>query len=146
MSYGVGCICGLDMVLLWLWHRIAAAVPIRPLAWEPLYALGCGSKKTHTHKINKENIAGWPKDERGPWQKIYKYHGIGAPVQGSFILLTLHLHDTDDDDDDDDNPCFSAHLSSKLGSWPLLYTLSFFILMTTLEVITIKGQEMRLRH
>ena len=29
---------GLDRVLLWLWHSLAAANRIRPLAWEPRYA------------------------------------------------------------------------------------------------------------
>ena len=38
MSCGVGCRCGLDPVLLWLWCRLAATAPIRPLAWEPPYA------------------------------------------------------------------------------------------------------------
>ena len=27
------------LMLLWLWHRLAAVSPIRPLAWEPEYAL-----------------------------------------------------------------------------------------------------------
>ena len=40
MSCGVGCKRSLDLVLLWLWHRLAATASIRPLAWEPLYAAG----------------------------------------------------------------------------------------------------------
>ena len=40
MSCGVGCLRGLDPVLLWLWRRWAATAPIRPLAWEPPYAVG----------------------------------------------------------------------------------------------------------
>ena len=40
MSCGVGCRSGLDPVLLWLWHRLAATAPIRPLAWEPPHAPG----------------------------------------------------------------------------------------------------------
>ena len=31
---------GLDPALLWLWHRLAATVPIGPLASEPPYAIG----------------------------------------------------------------------------------------------------------
>ena len=27
-----------DLALLWLWRRLAATAPIRPLAWEPPYA------------------------------------------------------------------------------------------------------------
>ena len=34
VSCGVGCRCGLDPELLWLWHRPVATAPIRPLAWE----------------------------------------------------------------------------------------------------------------
>ena len=33
-SCGVGCKCGSDPALWWLWHRLAAAAPIRPLAQE----------------------------------------------------------------------------------------------------------------
>jgi len=40
MSCGVGCRRSSDPVLLWLWHRPAATAPIRPLAWEPPYAVG----------------------------------------------------------------------------------------------------------
>ena len=40
MSCGMGHRRGSDPVLLWLWHRPTAAVPVRPLAWEPPYAAG----------------------------------------------------------------------------------------------------------
>ena len=45
----VGLIPGLaqwvkDLVLLWLWSRPAAIAPIRPLAWEPPYAMGVALK------------------------------------------------------------------------------------------------------
>ena len=42
MSCGVGCRCGLDLVLLW--YRLAAATPIQPLAWEPPYAVSVALK------------------------------------------------------------------------------------------------------
>ena len=44
MSCGVGCRLGPDPALLWLWHRPAAAAPIRPLAWEPPYAVGAAQE------------------------------------------------------------------------------------------------------
>ena len=50
MSCGVGHICGLDLVLLWLWYRQAAAAPIGPVAWELPYAAGValkGKKQTN---------------------------------------------------------------------------------------------------
>ena len=45
MSCGVGCRCGSDLVLLWLWCRLAAVAPVGPLAWEPPYATGMALKK-----------------------------------------------------------------------------------------------------
>ena len=45
LSCGVGCRCSLDLVLLWLWHRSAAAALIRHLAWKLPYALGSVLKK-----------------------------------------------------------------------------------------------------
>ena len=38
MSCGVDRRHGLDLELLWLWHRLATVAPILPLAWEPPYA------------------------------------------------------------------------------------------------------------
>jgi len=49
MSCGVGCRCGSDPALLWLWRRPAAIAPTGPLAWEPPYAAGAAlemAKKT----------------------------------------------------------------------------------------------------
>ena len=40
MSRSVGRRCCSDPALLWVWCRLAAAAPIRPLAWELLYAAG----------------------------------------------------------------------------------------------------------
>ena len=40
MSSGVGHRRSSDPALLWLWCRLAATAPIRPLAWEPPYATG----------------------------------------------------------------------------------------------------------
>ena len=51
MCCGVGRRHGLDPVLLWLWDRPATTAPIRPLAWEPLYASGAALEKT---KKNQE--------------------------------------------------------------------------------------------
>ena len=34
-----------DLVLLWLWCRLAATAPIRPLAWEPPCATGVALKR-----------------------------------------------------------------------------------------------------
>ena len=59
----VGSIPGLpqwvgDLTLLWLWCRLAAVAPIRPLAWEPPYALGAALKS----KTNKQTLQINPKN------------------------------------------------------------------------------------
>ena len=46
VSCGVGCRHGLDLVFLWLWRRLAATAPIRPLVWESPYAVGAALKKS----------------------------------------------------------------------------------------------------
>ena len=58
MSCGVGCRRSTDPALLWLWHRLVATAPIRPLAREPPYAAGAAQeiakrqkKKTYSSMI-----------------------------------------------------------------------------------------------
>ena len=55
VSCGVGRRHGSDPALLWLWRRLAATAPIRPLAWEPPYAVGVALEKAKRQK-KKENI------------------------------------------------------------------------------------------
>ena len=43
---GMGRRRGLDLVLLWLWHRPAAVALIRRLAWESPYASSMALKST----------------------------------------------------------------------------------------------------
>ena len=59
MSCGVGCksswtygadAAQMDPVLLWLWRRLEATAPIRPLAWEPPYAMGVALEKAKRQK------------------------------------------------------------------------------------------------
>ena len=46
--------CGVDrrhsLDLVWLWRRLAAVAPIRPLAWEPPYAAGAALKNNNDKK------------------------------------------------------------------------------------------------
>ena len=49
--------CDLDPVLLWLWHRPAAAAPIGPLAKELAYAAGVALKKIV--KFFQDNARCW---------------------------------------------------------------------------------------
>ena len=53
MSCGVGCRPGSDLVLPWLWWRLAAAALIHPLTWELPYAVGVALKTNkQTKKLN----------------------------------------------------------------------------------------------
>ena len=45
VSCDVGLRHGLDPELLWLWYRLTATAPIRPLAWELSYAVGAALKR-----------------------------------------------------------------------------------------------------
>ena len=54
MSCGVGRRCGSDLALLWPWGRPVATAPIRPLAWEPLYATGAALKRQKAKKKKKK--------------------------------------------------------------------------------------------
>ena len=54
MTYDVGHRQGSDLALLWLWHKLAAVAPIRPLVWEPPYSMGAAlrrPKKMFTQKF-----------------------------------------------------------------------------------------------
>ena len=46
----------LGSVLLWLWCRLAATAPIRPLAWEPPYASGEALEKAKRQKKTTKRV------------------------------------------------------------------------------------------
>ena len=65
---GIGCRHGSNPLLLWLWCRPAAIAPIRPLAWEPLYAMGTAlrskKKKKACGTLEKMRTSSlWPEVE-----------------------------------------------------------------------------------
>jgi len=55
VSCGVSRRCGSDLAWLWLWRRLAATAPIRPLAWEAPYAVGAALKDKKTKKKKNPN-------------------------------------------------------------------------------------------
>ena len=57
MSCSVGHRRSSDLALLWLWRRLAAVAPVRPLAWEPPYAMGAAPKRQKTKKKKKKKGA-----------------------------------------------------------------------------------------
>ena len=66
VSCGVGCRCGSDSALLWLWRRPAAVAPIQPLAWELVFAVGWAleGKEEKEEKEEKEGRKEGRKKER----------------------------------------------------------------------------------
>ena len=50
LSYSIDGRCSSDLVLLWLWCRLAAVAPVRPVAWELPYAVGVALKKNNNNK------------------------------------------------------------------------------------------------
>jgi len=54
VSCGVGHRHGSDPTLLWLWRRLVATAPIRPLAWEPPYTAGVALEKAKRPKKKKK--------------------------------------------------------------------------------------------
>ena len=59
MSCGVGHRRSSDLVLLWLWRRPVTTAPIRPLAWEPPYAVGA-AQEVAKRKKKKKCCCGFP--------------------------------------------------------------------------------------
>ena len=58
MSCGVGGRFGSDLALLWLWCRLAAVASIRPLAWEPLYAVDVALKRKKKKRKKEMQLKG----------------------------------------------------------------------------------------
>ena len=63
MICGVGHRYGLDPGLVWLWRRPVATDLIRPLAWEPPYAMGAALEKTKRQKDKKKKQNTWTKND-----------------------------------------------------------------------------------
>ena len=70
VSCGIGLRCSLGPTLLWLWCKPAATAPIRPLAWEPLYATDAALKKRKQNKMVKSMyLRNTPKNYEKPHLK-----------------------------------------------------------------------------
>ena len=81
MSCGVGRKCGSDLVLLWLWCRLAATVLIRPLARELPYASGTALEKTERQKKKKKGShPQMPSHPSGALGCIVQATGINSPT------------------------------------------------------------------
>ena len=66
-----------DLVLLWLWCRLAATAPTRPLAWEPPYASSEALKRPKKKKKNPNVIQHRHQDANEKNRKVVEtsYYG-----------------------------------------------------------------------
>ena len=58
---------GSDPELLWLWRRLVATAPIRPLAWEPPYAVGAALERQKDKKEKRQGPSGGRNLVGGPF-------------------------------------------------------------------------------
>ena len=64
MSCDIGRRRSSDPPLLWLWCKPVATAPIRPLAWEPPYAMGAVLKRQkEKKKIKNHNVSVSPRQQ-----------------------------------------------------------------------------------
>jgi len=76
---------GSDPALLWLWCRLTATALIRPLAWEPPYAVGAALEKAKRQKKKKR------KEKKG--RGLETVFGNKIPFLSSKALI-LRIHPT----------------------------------------------------
>ena len=77
-----------DLALLWLWHRLAATALIRPLAWEPLYAMGAALKRQKKKKsFHEKFLLRW----QIPAKRLVSSQSSGVRLQRLETLLALNF-------------------------------------------------------
>ena len=104
----VGCRLSADPTLLWMWCRPAATAPIRPLALDPLYAVGAALEQTKS--------AGWI--------SLLHFPEIPRKAHPSALFLSQRLSDPTGQC----SPCHSVQtLSSQpISSWPSSSAFRYF--------------------
>ena len=99
MSCGVGHRQVSDLVLLWLWYRLAATAPIRPLAWDSPYAAGVAlKKKTKDRDVKRKQRLQWYKARSqglwaasGSWKRQENGCFPRASVRNIFLVTPWFL-------------------------------------------------------
>ena len=79
----------LDPMLLWLWHRLAAAALIQPLSWELPYAAFAAIKKQNKTKQNKKQLKKRAKACQKLFKKYFYCLNWGLWTLSPFLLIFL---------------------------------------------------------
>ena len=85
MSCGVGRTRSSDLALMQLWRRPAAVAPIRPLAWEPPYAVGVALKSKNKQK--RKILSDAP---RFVSRVLWRMYAMPFPFQDRPLTLMAH--------------------------------------------------------
>ena len=92
MSCGVGRRHGSDLVLLWLWCRLAAVALIRPLAWGPPHAVSVALKKERGHMNRIQTLSISCNDQvRSPQNLYFLTCEMEVVLTSIAVLSTLRL-------------------------------------------------------
>ena len=87
----VGCTCCSDLVLLQLWHRLAAAAPHQPLAQELPYATGAAvKKKQKSIYCIRRNTMGWQHT------LYFKKKAVSRGVASQLLLRVIFINGASD--------------------------------------------------
>ena len=134
MSCAVGCRHGSDLALLWLWCRPAATALIRPLAWEPPYAMGAALKRLKTKRKGQQiTNAGEDVEKKGTllhcwwacklvqplWKAVWRYLrnlNVELPYDPEILLLGIYLDKTCIEKDTR-TPMFITALFTIVKTW-----------------------------
>ena len=86
MSCGVGHRHSSDLVLLWLWCRLAATALIRPSAWEPPYAVRVALKRLKKKKERERE-----RDAKNATSQLEGSQAEGLLSNSALFYAGLHL-------------------------------------------------------
>ena len=71
MGCGVDHRLGLDLMLLWLWCKLAAVAQFRPLAWQPPYAVSVAPKRKKQTNKQLTSLLTHPPDQAAKFILIH---------------------------------------------------------------------------
>ena len=77
--------------MLWLWCRLAATAPIRPLAWEPPYVAGAALEKAKRQKKKKKKKKKEKKERKKEMEERKYAHSRPAKMLTDHFSSLLRL-------------------------------------------------------